>query len=173
MCTLLATTTELMLACFEHDEKNFTRIYNALKNDANCFRALVWCVQAGWEKMVTFLMFQEDVSPHHPAYNILSEAIDNGQNKLMKYLLHNSLFYQQEYFPDVINAILYAEKKCKHENAVYLLKFLLDRTSEATLEDKFSYKISESLRAYMHQRDYIHHTHYIRKVLYLTPIIEC
>ena len=173
MCTLVPTTTELMVACFDKDTKNFLRLYNALQSKRNSFRALVWCVQSGWDEMVNFLTIHEGVSPHQEGANVLCEAVEFGQKRILKYMLNNWEYREQKYFSDVIDAIIMAEKKCQHEIAAHLLFFLLRRTSEAALVDNFGFKMSKSLRTYIHQRDYIYRTDNIRKVHYLQPIIEC
>jgi hypothetical protein len=160
------------MACFEKNLERFTKLYETFKSKQNSYQSLIWCVQAGWSKMVTFLLFQEKVSPHQEPYNILCEAIRFNQTILAKYLLYNSDFREPEYFPQVIEAIHLAEHKCQHELALYLLYFLFDHTSEAVLSEKFGFKISDSLRIYMHQKDYIRHTRPMRRVHYLLPIVE-
>jgi hypothetical protein len=91
---------------------------------------------------------------------------------MVKLLLRNGNYYESCYFPDVIEAILLAEKKCMHEVALYLLNYLLDRTTEGVLQDDFNYTISEGLKMYSRNRDYIDCTRHIREINYL-QLIQC
>lgn len=169
MCSVIRTKMDLMSACFEKDFKKFKELFAVFQN-CNVGRFLVWCVQAGWEKGLCYLLFMKGVSLHPNGENLLCEAIHFNHVSLMKFILRNGNFYNDEYFPQVIEAIHLAEKKCQHEIALYLLNFLLNLTTEGVLENKFGYKITESLKIYSRGKDYIDFTRHVREINYFQPI---
>jgi len=169
MCSAVLTTLDLAKSIFEKDESNFFKLFKIFK-DYHAQRALRWCIQEGWEKMVVFLIRNQNVSPHIGKDNVLCEAVRFGRYNMVKLLLRSGNYYDTCYFPDIIEAILLAEKKCMHEIALHLLYYLLDRTTEGVLQDEFNYAISEGLKMYSRNRDYIDCTRHIREINYFEPI---
>ena len=169
MCQVISTTADLMEACFAKDLKRFTELYDILGR-GNQVKTLIWSVQAGWETAVSYLSRTEGATLHPPGENLLCEAIRFNRASLVRYIIRRGEFYNERHFPDIIEAIHLAEKKCQHETALYLLNFLLDRTTEGLLEEKFGFKISESLKTYSRGREYINHTRHVREINYLQHI---
>ena len=167
MCSVLATSADLMSACFDKDSKRFLKLLKALKTQSNVNRALVWCVQADWEAMVHFLVNMENAELHNPPYNLLCEAVRYSHKYMVKWLIRIGNFSDSKYLPEVIEAVQLAEEKCNHEIAFYLLDYILSFTTEGVLAEKYNFKISDNLRVYMHTKDYLRHTRCIRQINYV------
>lgn len=155
-----------MSACFEKNADRFIKLYDIFKNPHNSQKALTWCVRAGWKEMIYFLVFREKVYPHD-CKHILADAVVFNEGRIVKYILNIGDYENPKHFPEIIEAIGIAEQNCKHEVAILLLNFLLFFTTEGVLEDKYNFKMSDSLRIYMHQREYYLHTYKYRRVQYL------
>jgi hypothetical protein len=170
MCTVLATTADLMTACLEKNSKRFLKLYEIFRSPANANRVLLWSVQADWQQMVHYIVYTENAELHNPPYNLLCEAIRFNHKQMVKYILSIGNFSAEIYISEVIEAIQMAEEKCQHEIALYLLDYLLLSTTEGVLCDKYNFKISDNIRVYRHTQDYLHNTRRIRQVNYYLPV---
>ena len=158
-----------MSACFEKNAEQFIKLYEIFKNPHNSQRALIWCVRAGWKEMIYFLIFREKVSLH-ACKDILADAVVFNESRIVKYILKIGEYENPRHFPEIIDAVRIAEDNCKHEVAVLLMTFLLFFSTEGVLVEKYRFKMSDNLRAYMRQKEYFLHTYSHRKTQHLQPV---
>jgi hypothetical protein len=167
MCARILSLSDLNMACFNRDIKLFNETIN-LFGETGMQNALRWCVKSRWNFAAIKLM-ESGISPQACPYNIVKEAVTSHNIHIINIILKRYTYYDDKYVYQIMDAIHTAEMTCQHEIASCLFTYLNDNISDLLI-DKYGYKISESLKKYIHDRYRIHNRRHLLEKNYFIHI---